>query len=118
MLALVLLFCGAGQAQSRRHRRPTRFHAQATAYSQQGTTASGEQTRVGIVAADPAVLPMGTRIRVRGQGISGTYVVSDTGRKVGGRHIDIFMPSWIRAKRFGKKVVEVRVLKWGDTSPS
>ena len=31
-----------------------------------------------------------------------------------GRHIDIYMPSAIQARRFGKKLVQVRVLRWGD----
>jgi hypothetical protein len=40
----------------------------ATAYSITGTTASGMQTRRGIVAADPKILPIGTRIRVQDAG--------------------------------------------------
>ena len=53
---------------------------QATAYCQSGTTASGNQTRRGIVAADPRVLPLGTTIRIVAPvgGYSTTYRVEDT----------------------------------------
>jgi len=86
----------------------------ATAYAIHGVTASGEHTRPGTVAADPAVLPIGTKIQVTNAGPhSGVYTVTDTGGAVKGRHIDIFLPSWARAKEFGRKIVHVRVLRWG-----
>jgi len=44
---------------------------------------------------------------------SGAYVVTDTGSKVIGSHIDIYIPNESRARLFGKKVVRVRVLRWG-----
>jgi rare lipoprotein A len=55
---------------------------EATADSVEGITAKGTLTHDGIVAADPAVLPLGSVIRVSGAGpYSGTYVVTDTGFK-------------------------------------
>jgi 3D (Asp-Asp-Asp) domain-containing protein len=67
-----------------------------------------------MVAADPSVLPIGTVIRVRGAGVySGTYVVTDTGAKVDGKHIDLYVPNRFAAKQFGKRRVSVRVLHWG-----
>jgi 3D (Asp-Asp-Asp) domain-containing protein len=91
---------------------------QATAFSAGGTTRSGTDTHMGIVAADNHVLPLGTRIRVTLAGIySGIYTVRDTGSKVQGRHIDIYIPDRAAAKHFGKKVVRVRVLHWGDGKP-
>ena len=88
----------------------------ATAYAIDGVTKSGTQTRPGIVAADTNVLPLGTKIRVTNAGPqSGVYTVADTGSKIRGRHIDIYLPSWSRAKEFGRKVVHVTVLKWGRT---
>ena len=84
----------------------------ATAYSVEGETASGKQTREGrTVAADPDVLPLGTRIQVRDAGpYSGTYVVHDSGRKINGREIDIFIDNPAEAKKFGKKPVRIKVL--------
>ncbi len=87
----------------------------ATAYSVSGQTASGTQTRPGIVAADPAVLPLGSKIRVRGAGAySGDYLVQDTGGKIRGRKIDIYIPKYTHAKRFGRRAVKVEVVRYGD----
>jgi 3D (Asp-Asp-Asp) domain-containing protein len=84
----------------------------ATAYSIEGTTASGVPARSGVVAADPAVLPLGTRIRVHDAGpYSGKYVVSDTGRAIKGNDIDIYLRDDAEAKRFGKRPVRVEVLE-------
>ena len=93
-----------------RHRRPVAMEA--TAYAQHGVTKSGAHTRRGIIAADPRVLPIGTKVKVENAGAhSGNYVVKDTGRKIKGRKIDIFMPSRREAKQFGRKDVKVRVLQ-------
>jgi 3D (Asp-Asp-Asp) domain-containing protein len=86
----------------------------ATAYSVEGTTSSGKQTVEGrTVAADPRVLPAGTRIEVADAGApyDGTYVVHDTGPAVKGAEIDIFINDPSEAKRFGRKQVRVRVLE-------
>jgi 3D (Asp-Asp-Asp) domain-containing protein len=87
----------------------------ATGYSVSGTTAKGTETHKGIVAADPTILPLGSLIRVTGAGVySGIYTVTDTGEKVQGRHIDIYMPSTKEATRFGKRTVYVRIILRGD----
>lgn len=79
----------------------------ATAYSLRGKTASGKQTRNGIIAADPRVLPLGTRVHIEGHG---TFVVADTGGKIKGNRIDIWMSSNAQAIQFGKRKVKLRVL--------
>lgn len=87
----------------------------ATAYAAKGETAAGTRSKVGTVAADPKVLPLGTRIHVSapGSGATGTYTVADTGAAVTGRHIDIRLPSQAAAKKFGRQRVTVRVLERG-----
>jgi len=42
------------------------------------------------------------------------YIVTDTGGKVDGRHIDLYLANDREAKRFGRKAVTVRVLSYGD----
>lgn len=87
----------------------------ATAYSQTGITASGEYTHRHIVAADPDILPIGSRIKIRNAGkYSGEYVVADTGQKIQGRRLDIYMPNTAECKKFGVKRVRVRVVQLGD----
>jgi 3D (Asp-Asp-Asp) domain-containing protein len=91
---------------------PSRFVA--TAYTIEGTTASGKRTQAGTCAADLDVLPLGTRIRVRGAGRhSGEYVARDTGRKIVGRKIDLYIADDAEAKRFGRREVDVEVLHYG-----
>ncbi len=84
----------------------------ATAYCESGRTRSGEHTRVGVVAADPRVLPIGTVVRIPSRGR--TYEVLDTGSAIKGRGLDIYMPSCRAAKRFGRRRVQVQIV--GRTS--
>ena len=100
-------------------RRPTIRYFIATAYSVEGTGASGKWSHPGAVAADRKVLPLNSRIRIYGAGrYSGDYTVEDTGGKVDGHHIDVYMPSLAEAKKFGHQRVKVVVLKYGDDAAS
>ncbi len=81
----------------------------ATAYCLKGRTAMGHGVRRGIIAADPRVLPLGSRISIGG-GYAGTYLVSDTGTRVKGKKLDIWMPSCSEARRFGRRSVSVNYL--------
>lgn len=95
--------------------KPETLTVHATAYTVEGKTASGAEVRKGIVAADPAVLPLGSRIRVSGAGsYDGEYVVADTGRKIDGKEIDIYVANDKEAKRFGNKTVSVHILEYGS----
>ena len=85
----------------------------ATAYCDHGTTQSGTKARPGIVAADPAVLPVGTVLRILDGPTAGVYTVMDTGSAVKGRRIDIFMPSCETAEHFGERTLRVRIIRHG-----
>jgi 3D (Asp-Asp-Asp) domain-containing protein len=79
----------------------------ATAYCLKGKTASGGSVRRGIVAADPRILPLGTRINLNAGSYSGSYLVADTGGAVKGRKLDIWVPNCSEARRFGRRNVTV-----------
>ncbi len=84
---------------------------QATAYSIEGKTASGKHAREGLCAADPDILPLGSRIRVHDAGeYSGECEIADTGRAIKGREIDIYLANDREAKKFGRKQVRVEIL--------
>jgi 3D (Asp-Asp-Asp) domain-containing protein len=85
----------------------------ATAYCLQGVTRSGVQVKRGIVAADPSRIPLGSVIQVRAGSYSGIYRVLDTGSAIKGRVIDIYVPDYNEAMRFGRQRVQVRVLRHG-----
>ena len=88
---------------------------EATAFARaRHATSSGSEAHEGIVAADPKILPMGSKIRVSGtEEYDGVYLVTDTGAAVKGRHIDLYLPSVSEAKQFGRKMVRVQVLRVG-----
>ena len=90
----------------------------ATAYCDHGITESGAHTRPGSVAADPRVIPLGSKIRVEGlEGApDGTYTVLDTGRAIKGHEIDLFLPRCAAAKKFGRQHVRVKVLTRGTST--
>jgi len=83
---------------------------EATAYSLRGRTASGAVTAPGMIAADPRVLPIGSRVRIEAGSYTGEYVVADTGGAVRGKRIDIWTPSTREAMRFGRRTVKLTVL--------
>src|SRR6185369_8334954 len=82
----------------------------ATAYCLQGRTAMGSGVRRGIIAADPRVLRLGSKVMLTGGGYSGTYVVTDTGGGIKGRELDSWVPSCAEARRFGRRSVNVTLL--------
>ena len=82
----------------------------ATAYCLKGRTAMGHGVRRGVIAADPRVLRLGSRINLGAGAYSGEYLVSDTGGNVKGRKIDIWMPSCAEARRFGRRTVTINPL--------
>lgn len=87
-------------------------YMEATAYlptdgSAEGLTATGIAARHGIVAVDPDVIPLGTRVFVPGYGMG---LAADTGGAIVGDKIDLCMESSSEAWRFGRRTVKVYVL--------
>ena len=86
----------------------------ATAYCKGEVTASGVWPRTGVAAADQTLLPVGSVIQVTdAQKYTGIYTIMDTGPMVQGRQIDIYMWSCTEALQFGRRSVEVTVLRLG-----
>jgi 3D (Asp-Asp-Asp) domain-containing protein len=87
----------------------------ATAYCKGDTTASGVVVRTGIAAADPALLPVGTVVRVDmpNPRYSGIWTIMDTGPAVQGRVLDLYLWSCHEALAFGRRPVRVTVLRLG-----
>jgi 3D (Asp-Asp-Asp) domain-containing protein len=84
------------------------FHA--TAYCLKGRTASGINTRPGMIAADPSVLPLGTVVHLRAGRYTGTYTVMDTGGRIKGRLVDVYVPTYREALEFGRRQVKIKVI--------
>jgi 3D (Asp-Asp-Asp) domain-containing protein len=92
-----------------------RLRFTATAYCKGTTTASGVNVRTGIAAADPDLLPVGSVIQVNqlGARYDGIYTIMDTGPRVQGRHIDIYMWSCNEALDLGRRAIDLVVLRLG-----
>ena len=86
---------------------------QATAYCITGITKSGVPVAPGHVAADPKIIPLGSLIYVESILKCGHYQVTDTGRLIKGKIIDIFIPSYKASIEFGRRNVKVKVLRYG-----
>jgi 3D (Asp-Asp-Asp) domain-containing protein len=78
----------------------------AVAYHLSGRTASGLPVGVGVIAVDPAVMPLGTRVFVPGYGAA---VAADVGSAIRGNIIDLWMPSTAAARAWGRRTVTITV---------
>jgi 3D (Asp-Asp-Asp) domain-containing protein len=89
------------------------MHMVATAYTANcggcgGMTASGRPAGHGVVAVDPRVIPLGTRLFIPGYGPA---VAGDTGGAIHGLRIDLGFNSLREALLFGRREVTVYRLK-------
>ena len=76
----------------------------ATAYSLNGSTSTGIPVGPGIVAVDPTVIPLGTRMTIPGYGEG---VAADTGGSIRGNRIDVWVPTKRAAHAFGWQTLTV-----------
>lgn len=111
LLALTIESCASAPV-----RRSKELGFTATAYCDHGITKSGVRTREGLIAADPAQLPLGSLVRITGAGdrrYERVYTVMDTGAHVQGRRIDIYLRDCDEARRFGVRHVRLEVVRLG-----
>lgn len=76
----------------------------ATGYAMSGTTATGAPTGWGVVAVDPGVIPLGTRMEIPGYG---SGVAADTGGAIQGATIDLWFPTVAQARLWGRRTVTI-----------
>ena len=72
-----------------------------------GITAMGIPAAYGVVAVDPGIIPLGSRLYIPGYGMA---IAADTGGAIYGYRIDLCMESYAEAMDFGRRVVTVYVL--------
>jgi 3D (Asp-Asp-Asp) domain-containing protein len=75
-----------------------------TGYSLMGRTSTGIPVGWGVIAVDPAVIPLGTRVTVPGYGEA---VAADTGSAVRGDTIDLWFPTLAQARAWGRRTVTI-----------
>ena len=88
------------------------IYVDATAYSAYDPgngsyTARGTLLRRGIIAVDPSVIPLGTRVYIPGYGEA---IADDTGGAIVGNRIDIAFDSHEEAIWFGRQMLEIYII--------
>ena len=107
-----LLILGAYQIESKQIKKKKKYKkcitTIATAYTHTGqSTATGIYPLYkGIVAVDPSVIPLHTKLYIPGYGEA---VAEDTGRDIVGYRIDLFHETYEEAINFGRKEVKVYI---------
>lgn len=84
------------------------FRMRATAYSGGGYCANGKKCKVGRVAVDPRVIPLGTWLYVKGYGFC---QACDTGGAIKGKRIDLYFRTEGKCNRYGVRSTKVYVLR-------
>ena len=84
--------------------KPGTITVTATGYSLTGHTSTGLPVGYGVVAVDPAVIPLGSRLSIPGYGEG---VAADTGGGVSGYSIDLWFPSLADALAWGRRTVTI-----------
>jgi 3D (Asp-Asp-Asp) domain-containing protein len=78
----------------------------AVAYHLPGRTASGLPVGPGVVAVDPRLIPLGTRLFIPGYGPG---IAADTGSAIKGRIIDLWMPTYAATQSWGHRTVTITI---------
>lgn len=85
-----------------------RLKVDAVAYSLPGSTALGVPVQRGVVAVDPKLIPLGTRLHVPGYGRG---LAADVGYAIRGRIIDLWFPTTAKARQWGRRTVTITVYR-------
>ncbi len=78
-----------------------------------GITATGRKAGYGIVAVDPRVIPLGSKLYIEtadGRYVYGTAIAADTGGAIKGNRIDLCFNTRSEAISFGRRNVKVYIL--------
>lgn len=87
---------------------PYKLKVDAVAYHLPGFTASGVPVRKGVVAVDPKLIPLGTRLHIPGYGPG---LAADVGTAIKGRIIDLWFPTTAQARKWGRRSVTITVYR-------
>ena len=89
------------------------LYVSATAYSAHdpgngNRTATGTLVRRGVIAVDPSVIPLGTRVFIPGYGEA---VAEDIGAGIHGQRIDVAFDTHAEALMFGRQDLEIFIME-------
>jgi 3D (Asp-Asp-Asp) domain-containing protein len=108
---------GGGELASRGGNWHRKLRMEATAYDPgprscgkyaDGYTANGTKATKGVCAVDTRIIPFGTRLYIPGYGLA---IAADRGSAIKGNRIDLCFDTYAEAVRFGRKMVDVYILR-------
>jgi 3D (Asp-Asp-Asp) domain-containing protein len=108
VLAGTLVVAGGSALGQPQAQQAYRLEVDAVAYYLPGKTALGVPVRKGVVAVDPRLIPLGTKMHVPGYGRA---LAADVGYAIKGRIIDLWFPSTERARAWGRRTVTIVVYR-------
>lgn len=104
LLGMCILFVSSGSSWAEEIEASVTAYTLKECYHNKGKTASGETVRKGIVAVSPDLerkgLKLGTKIKISDMG---TFIVKDRTNRRNRGSIDVYMPSYKKALRFGRQ---------------
>ncbi|MBY1123906.1 3D domain-containing protein, partial [Clostridioides difficile] len=81
----------------------------ATAYTGHSITATGTKPKWGTIAVDPKVIPYGTKVYI--PQFDMVFTAEDCGGAIKGNKIDIYMNDSKTVYNWGRKTIDIRILK-------
>ena len=108
VLAAALAVAGGSALGQPQEPQAYRLKVDAVAYHLPGKTALGVAVRKGVVAVDPTLIPLGTKLHVPGYG---SGLAADVGYAIKGRLIDLWFPSTERARAWGRRSVTITIYR-------
>lgn len=108
VLAGMLVSAGSSALGQPQSQQAYRLKVDAVAYHLPGKTALGVPVQKGVVAVDPNVIPLGTKLHVPGYGPA---LAADVGYAIKGRIIDLWFPSTAKARAWGRRTVTITVYR-------
>jgi 3D (Asp-Asp-Asp) domain-containing protein len=103
-----ILFAGGSALGQTRAPQAYQLKVDAVAYSLPGSTALGVPVGKGVVAVDPKLIPLGTKMQVPGYGPG---LAADVGYAVKGRIIDLWFPTTAKARKWGRRTVTITIYR-------
>jgi len=79
-----------------------------------GITYSGTQARPGVIAVDPRIIPLGSKVYVEstdGRSDYGFAIAEDTGSAIRGNRVDLFIGDRSTALRYGRRNVKIYIIE-------
>lgn len=87
----------------------THMVVESTSYCQGSVTATGTKARWGVIAVDPNIIPFGTKVYI--PQFDKVFIAEDTGGAIKGNKIDIFMEDSNDAINWGRRNIDIYILK-------